>query len=201
MASPHFRHGRRCRNRYLASMPVELRDGYLAALDDDDLTSLRDELALLTVRVNDLLGRLSSTPVPPWDRVLEVVRRARSAQGRGKDAALAKLDEIVTAGADAAALQSATWAELRELVQERTRTSAAEAKRMHDLGAMIESERALAFVHALMMAAKDELADDLPRYRRIAGKILAMLPAPERGNVVDVGDVGGADDAEDEPAE
>jgi hypothetical protein len=47
------------------------------------------------------------------------------------------------AGSSAAAAQETIWQELRQIIQERTRTSAAEHKRMIDMGAMIEASKAM----------------------------------------------------------
>ena len=64
VASPHWRNG--SRSRYMKHLPQDLKAAHEQALADENLESLRDELALLTNRTQEVLDRLSAAPPPPW---------------------------------------------------------------------------------------------------------------------------------------
>src|SRR5262249_6908633 len=56
IASPHFRHGKR--SRYFRHLPKEIGEHYQAALHDEQLVSLREQLALLEARMLEVAGKL-----------------------------------------------------------------------------------------------------------------------------------------------
>jgi hypothetical protein len=148
IASPHFRHG-----RYSKYVPRNLRGAYETARADEELVSLRDELALLTVRITQLLQELSANPTSPGGDVLTALDRLKAAGG-GDDAgpALAALEQVVRNGRDAGRAQEAIWREIREVVQEKTRTARAQWTRLGDLQGVVTVEQALAFAKALLAA-------------------------------------------------
>jgi hypothetical protein len=87
ISSPHFKNGRR--SRYLRDLPGMVQGGYQATLDDGDLTSLRDELALLIARVRQLLPRLEGADGPTEQAIWAEVRacilhRVRAALAESK---------------------------------------------------------------------------------------------------------------------
>lgn len=69
VASPHFRHG-----RYSKALPVRLAAVYAQARTDDDLLAVRDEAALLQVRIGELLTRLAADDVQDDARIWREVR-------------------------------------------------------------------------------------------------------------------------------
>jgi hypothetical protein len=132
VASPHFKHGRR--SKYLKHLPAHLRDNFKRALADPELLSLREEAALLTTRIMDLMDK----EAPPSQE---------------------------------------TWSELRELVQEKTRTASAEWRRLHYLQAVVTVEQALGFAKAFFAAAR-EVVTDHEMLERLQQRTMYLLPAP-----------------------
>jgi hypothetical protein len=157
---------------------------FKAALADPDLGSLRGELALQTARVEDLLRQLSHEEGPAWSTLvlaLDVLQLART-KGEPVDAALASLDGLIRSGAACAQSRRAAWAEVRALMQEKTRTSAAESKRLADLQGVVRVEDALLWAGALLTAAREEVTDR-DQLRRLQERALALLPDDGSGPV------------------
>jgi hypothetical protein len=187
VASPHFRTG--ARSRYLKHLTGQVGAAFKAALADPDLGCLRGELALQTARVEDLLAQLATQEGPAWSTLvlaLDVLQMARS-KGEPVDAALATLDGLIRSGAACAQSRRAAWAEVRALMQEKTRTSAAESKRLADLQGVVRVEDALLWARALLTAAREEVTDR-DQLRRLQERALALLPddgsGPARVRVV-----------------
>src|SRR5262249_9061397 len=154
MASATFKHGRR--SRYAKHLSGELKAGYEAALQDDKLTSLADELALLTVRASQLLDRLKDAEQPPWGSVVESLNDLVAAAQAGDEdqlhEALERHAQVVRTGAAAATTQERTWNELRQVIGERTKTATAEWRRMSDVGALVKVLDVQLFVRMVMEA-------------------------------------------------
>jgi hypothetical protein len=178
IASPHYRHGRR--SKYLKRLPKDVGAAYKAALADPSLISLRDELALQESKIADLCGQLDREEAPPWGQAVEAFNDFKLAVA-SKDVerfrvALAALETIIRTGAGAAARQAEVWAELREVIQEKTRTVAVETKRLVDVKALVSVEDAMAFAKAFLVAAR-ELILDRDLLARLQERTLKLLPA------------------------
>jgi hypothetical protein len=177
IASPHYKTGKY--SRYLKHLPHDLKAGYRKALADRELTSLHAELALLTIRADALLDQLSAIEAPPWAKVVDVLvsyeRARRSGDKAEQDHCFTELAGLIRTGSSAAAAQQAIWQELRDIVQERTRTSAAEHKRQIAMGAMMEVSQVMLFIDAWLAAAR-EVITDRDMLRRVSERTLALLP-------------------------
>src|SRR5262249_6287063 len=91
-ASPHFRPGKR--SRHLKLLSGDLRAGFRAALNDKQLLSLREEVALLTARTMQLLERL------------------RTEEGAARDATWSELRTCIL---DKGKVAAAEWKRLADL--------------------------------------------------------------------------------------
>jgi hypothetical protein len=158
-----------------------MRNGYLAALNDEQITSLRDELALQDTFIQERLEALAQTEAPPWGRAVESLNDLCTAlrKGEGIEAALSAHAQVVRTGADAAQSQDRIRAEVRQLIQERTRTASAEQKRLTDMGALIEVDKAFAFLSATLAALKEEVADR-DTLLRVTRRIHTLLPPADQ---------------------
>jgi hypothetical protein len=83
IGSPHWKHGKR--SRYLKHLPQVMEAGQKAALGDPELLSLKDELALLSARIAELLSSLGNEGTTWEDAIWLEIRqciqdRARLAQ-------------------------------------------------------------------------------------------------------------------------
>lgn len=181
IASPHFKHGKR--SRYLKDLPHELRAGYKAALADPELPALGGELALLEVRIGELLRKLQDTAAPPWGQAVESLNDLAAAVHKGNlDAireALARHSLVVRTGADAAKTQEATWRQLMGTIDLKAKTATAEARRMHDAEAFVRAGEVMTWVTALLDTVRKHVKDHMT-LRLLQQDLLPLLPAPER---------------------
>lgn len=80
IASPHFKTG-----RWSKHLPAQLAEHYQAALADQDLLALREDLALLDARLAQVLGKLreadaskiKETEAEVWGEVAELLEQRR----------------------------------------------------------------------------------------------------------------------------
>ncbi len=56
IASPHYKHGRN--SRYLNSLPETVRGAFNGHMDDPELVGVHEELAVITIRIEELLQRI-----------------------------------------------------------------------------------------------------------------------------------------------
>src|SRR5262249_47729601 len=136
-------------------LPKEIGEHYQAALHDEQLVSLREQLALLEARMLEVAGKLKEAKIPPCEEALIALDRLLKADGPGAtDDALRELQAVLREGRDAGRFQQSAWAAIRALIQEKIKTAAAEWKRLSDLQGLITVEQALACAKAFFMAAK-----------------------------------------------
>lgn len=156
-ASPAWKHGRHSKH-----LPKDLLDRYLTAAADPELTSVRDEVALLDVRVSQLLEALGETGnLRLWkdaraklDAFKAVGAKRKVGVGEARTA-LQHLDDLIDAGLSAAA----TWDELRETLDLRRKMAETETKRMKDLHQTISIDRALALMALLVTEVRKHVTD------------------------------------------
>lgn len=172
-AHPNWKHG-----RHSKWLPKGLATKYAAAIGDPNLVAVRDEIALVDVRVGELLESIGSTGnTKLWREARSRFDAFKRAGGKGKGAvgearaALQQLDDLLTAGLSAAA----TWDELRETIDLRRKLSETETKRLKDLHQMISAERALVLMNALIDVVRTHVTDRstlaaiTDGYRRLVG--------------------------------
>jgi hypothetical protein len=130
--SPSPKPPRGAPRRHASFLPAALADRYASAAADPDLTSLRDELALLDMRIGQLLEANSETASTQlWQearRRFEALKRAGAAGPRGMAAArlaLQQLEAVLQQGLSA----SAIWDQLPALLDLRRKLTSAETKR------------------------------------------------------------------------
>src|SRR5262249_28923790 len=140
---------------------------------------LREQLALLEARMLEVAGKLKEAKAPAWEEALTALDKLRQAEGdeTTKDA-LQDLEQVVREGRDAGRFQQFVWAEIRALIQEKTRTAAAEWKRLSDLQGLITVEQALGFAKAFFLAAR-QVVKDPETLKQLEKETLHLLPPPE----------------------
>jgi hypothetical protein len=173
IASPRFKHG-----RYSKYMPAGLRAKYKAALADPRLTSLKDELAIQTTRLNQLFERLDGAAVS-LDALLAGIAEVRRAaeQGSGLPEAIDRLEQLATEGQAAQRREAAVWAEVRAVITEKTSTAAAEVRRRAQLKAYLPAEEAISFVEAALRAISDIVHDET-QLRLLQRRMIELMPPP-----------------------
>ena len=178
VAASNFKTGRH--SKYLKDLPAAWRKGYQSALSDPELTSLKEELAVLTAAIGERLARLKGGGEPPWEEAAKALDAFQAAI-TSKDAerfriTLAVLEGVVRGGAASRTCRQAARREVRELIQERTKVAEAEARRLAVLRCMVTVEEAFQLWQALLAAAK-EVITDKAMLRRLQDRVLQLLPS------------------------
>jgi hypothetical protein len=180
IAHPSFRHGRK--SRYLRDLPQELKAGYTAGLKDEELISLRDELAVQTSLIQKRLADLKARQLPPWETVVERLNDLKVAATEDKPERFAALELAIRTGYDAYQGEREIIEDIRALLLERGRLASIEHHREIDLQTMVPVEIAYAFL-ARVMAAIKEVITDRDTFKRLNQRITQLLPAtPPRPN-------------------
>jgi hypothetical protein len=173
VAHPSFQHGRR--SRYLKDLPLDLKAGYTASRNDEELTSVREELAVQTALIRKRLADLKSRQIPPWETVVERRNDLKVAAAADKPERFAALELAIRTGYDAYQGEREIVDDIREILQERSRLAVAEHRREVDLRCMVPVEVAYAFL-ARVMAAIRECVTDRDTFRRLNQRVIQLLP-------------------------
>jgi len=133
---------------------------YQEAISDPEILAMRDDLALIDVRVAELLERVNSGESGARSkRLTDIWRTVEAARTRQDTAALAAaLTEVGTiicdGGSDAAA-----WTDIVGLIEQRRKLSDSEHKRLVAMQQMVTAEDAMAFVAALQASVQRHVRD------------------------------------------
>lgn len=155
LASPRLKHGRH--SKYL---PAELRERYDAGLVNKELLSLRDDIALITVRTEDVLSRLDNGESGAlWAELKRYNEKLRRAQVEGNSVAMATALNEMQALIDAGHSDSIAWTEITCLLQERAKLVMNEHKALAQNRQMVSVEEALLVMRALIESVKMRVKD------------------------------------------
>jgi hypothetical protein len=180
MDHPCFKTGKR--SRYLKDMPQELKAAYSTSLRDEELLSLRHELAVQTSLIQKRLADLKAKQLPPWETVVERLNDLKVAAAEDKPERFAALELAIRTGYDAYQGEREIIEDVRELLLERGRLAAIEHHREVDLQTMVPVEIAYAFL-ARIMAAIRETVTDQDTFRRLNQRVTQFLPdSPPNGH-------------------
>lgn len=188
-AHPNYKHGNR--SLYLKHLPKNLRNHFEEIAEDSDLTELREELRLQMSMIMDAARCMGEVSAPPWGKVVERLNDCKIAKRKKNPAefekAFAAMELLIRTGAEAAASVDEKKAEIRGLIQEKTRTATAEAARLHDLQGFVKLETAMWTHRAIFDGIRSAVADSAFRgmttneqLRAIFGRIVQYMPPPSQ---------------------
>jgi hypothetical protein len=147
--------------RYSKYLPSSLAAKVDAAANDPQLLEHRAEIALVEVRVGELLAAVGETgSTRLWKDVDAKLKAIKSAAATPAGVqrmrqTLVELEDVVRAGLSA----SATWDELRETLELGRRLREAESKRMKDAQEVIATGFALGMMRDLVLSVKAHVTD------------------------------------------
>lgn len=179
-AAGAYKHG-----GYSKFLPARLVEQYLEHLSDPELAGLRNEVALATTRVGELLARLegSDQGTPDWQvasETYEQLMSANAAQDKPGVARLAAtLGEVLQRGKDRATIEREVWEELRPILTILRRLKQAETQRLVDTSQMVYTDRVGLLIDALAEAVNRHVVDTDAR-RLIAGDFLRITEGAGR---------------------
>jgi hypothetical protein len=151
---------RRKTGRYSTSLPTRLAAEYERAAHDPEPLALRYELAIVDVRLHDLLGRVEVGEAGRlWRQARAAWQIIKHVQTEGRPlvqtGAARELDRLLAqaVGDDAA------WHEILQLIEQRRKLVEAEAKRLVAMQQMMTREEAMRWVDTIVAILTRHVAD------------------------------------------
>lgn len=170
---------------YSKYMPKGVATRYKAAMVDPDLLSARDEIALVQLRIQDLMGKLKDGGTAElWDSLklefVSVEAAIRAGDPAALDKGLKRLGEIIEDGS----ATEEVWGEMYEAIEAKTRVSEREWRRLRDLRQFMTVQQSMDLVSYLVECVTRHVPD-----RDVLGLITrdmdAVLTAPKGSIPVD----------------
>jgi hypothetical protein len=145
-ALPQFKSG-----RYSRFVPSRLLARYRDAEHDPELTSLRDELALVDARLADLLGRVDTGESSArWWALMKAHRAFKRAKASGDVPRMQEALADIEMHLDAGGQDYDAWHDVCELIEKRRKLCDSETRRLVTLQQMISAEQALLLVGVIV---------------------------------------------------
>ena len=170
--------GRYKTGKYSKYLPKNIHGDYRAALRDENLISLREQLALLESRQMELVRGLEQNPPIPWSALQNLT--GQLLKDGPKPELLAQLKDLIGEGQAAARAQKGLWSDLRSAFQEKARLVEAERRRLDELNARLPADQVITLVQAL----SDLVAKVFGAYRedlkRFYDEAATLLPPPPK---------------------
>jgi hypothetical protein len=165
--------------RYSKAVPHGLSDRYEKSRLSDDLLELQEEIALLDARSCELLEKLESGESRPgWVQAKQAFERWELAMRRqdyeGAQVHVEEMRKALYRKND-----SAVWAELQMVFEQRRKLVETERKRQTELENLISVQEFLQIMHQLVWILREEVTDPAAM-KRISAKITTLVHAPVR---------------------
>lgn len=172
-----WKHGRY--SAFAKALPARFRQAYEAALNDDGLLSLRNEIALTDVRTFELLEQLGdASGSEAWVEARRYAMLIRT-EARKDEPDLDKLMDLASTLADIAdngVEEHRKWKEVRDQTDHRRKLVESERGRIKELHSMLSANEALTlaarFVDIVMkhVTAPDTRAELLYEFEALVGR-------------------------------
>lgn len=155
IASKTFKHG-----KYSKSIPERLAARYQESLTDEELLSIRDDIALVSARLSDLLSRADAGEAgKTWKDARTAYDNLRyymsKADKAGTTQALTDLDRLIGQGVS----DHAVWDEIKDYLEQRRKLVESEQKRLVAMEQLISTEDAIVFASNILLIIKRQVAD------------------------------------------
>lgn len=143
--------------RYSLNLPTRLAARYAEAQADPDLISVRQEIALVDARLEDLLGRVDTGEAGAiWAGVRAAVDEYRKTSDAAEKAeAFARIESLSVEGFS----DYASWGEVLELIERRRKLAETETKRLAAMGQAITAERAMVLLGTVVDIIRTHVTD------------------------------------------
>ena len=131
--------------RYSKRLPARLAERYHESRNDPDMLALRDEIALVDTRTDELLGRLEGTG-GDWERVTKALQSVRRAVLAQDAPAMLQGLTVIETEAQTGVREREAWDEVVALLEQRRRLVETERRRIVDARQILTVEEALALL-------------------------------------------------------
>jgi hypothetical protein len=162
------------------ALPKRLMEKYEEACRDPELLSSRSDVAMLEARLLELTERLSEGESGQlWRDLKEAVERFDD-QSLDRDTTVELVKSLVAKGC----ADEEIWRQLHDVIEQKTKVSAHEWKRLVDMRQVITAEKAVAWAQQVIESVLRHVPEDARR-KKIAREIqgLMMLKGEEFGPV------------------
>lgn len=141
-AHPSFKHG-----RYSKHIPTRLAALYAEATSDEALLDLRDDIALISIRISELLQQVDIGEAGAlWKQAHDLYAEMTTSTDKKKQiAAGLELGRLIERGVASAV----AWSEIASFVEARRKLVESESKRLKELGQMIPAEKLMVLLGAI----------------------------------------------------
>ncbi len=145
---------------YSKYMPKGVANRYKDALTDPDLLSARDEIALVQLRIQDLMGKLKDGGTADmWQTLRQEFVNVEAAIQQGDpgamNQALQALGSIIEQGAES----EHVWEEMYEAIEAKTKVSEREWRRLRDLRQFMTVQQSMDLVSYLVECVTRHVPD------------------------------------------
>lgn len=166
VASPHWKHGRDSRitaifakGRYEGSLTEAEREDYSRERLDENITSLSDEIALLRLRLKDLMGlRDVANTAEAWRKAREAFKAMKLAQRFHNELAFAE----AFAALESALTEDTDYAYQKEIVfqiEQIRKLADTEQKRLTQMQQLITSNEFISAITAVLTSVRRNVSD------------------------------------------
>lgn len=157
-AHPNYKDG--SRSKYSAGLPSRMLESYERALSDGKMLQLRDEVALLDARLQDLLTRVDSGESGRlWERLATAHTEFSKARSTGKvdemQEKLAEMEALIAAGRR----DTEAWREVHTTLDLRRKLVESERKRILEAQQAVTAEQLTDFMGILLDVIGSEVTD------------------------------------------
>jgi len=169
MENANYKHGKYSRYRLKSD---ELHKRFMQAIEDQNLLSLREDVALIDVKIGEIVETIHEPA--SWDEAHKAFERLRLAvtqkDAGHMNAALQDLEQSF----DSFKGEKAAWDDLLRILDHRRKLVESERKRMVELQQYVAVERIMGFINSLQEILKQNV-DDPDKRRIIASKIRRLV--------------------------
>lgn len=171
------------RSHYL---PTRLAKRFEAAMADTELLSTRADIALVEVRISELMERIDQRESGrAWEDLAEAYGALDDCLHSGDSAKLIetmkRMDGIIKAGQD----DYHVWREIMDAMEQRRKLAESERKRLVDMQQYITTERVIVFVNKIVEIIAGAISDKRELSKILEG-IAGLLRNGENRDVIDI---------------
>jgi hypothetical protein len=169
--------GRFTSGKYSRYMPSQLLDRYEEAIHDSALLELRDDIALVDVRIADLLTCLDTGESGArWKEAKHALAAYKRAHGTtGEAAALDALHHAITDSSD----DYDTWADVSDWLEQRRKLCESERKRLVEMQQYVSVEQAMVLIAQVSASVRQHVTDPAT-LRAISADMARLVSTPNQ---------------------
>lgn len=146
--------------KYSIAVPSRMLQKYEEAQRDPDLISMRDEIAILQVRLNELLQRVDTSESGVlWLKAQEYYDELKAAMQRKDFVDAVKWVSILGKALNKGTADHLVWSEIATITEQMRKIKDSERKRLTDMKQMWSAEQAMAFVGYITASIKKHVKD------------------------------------------